>query len=378
MTDEAFLKDIVESPDDDTPRLIYADWLEDHGNADRAEFIRAQVELAQPPAPRTRTRRQQMERRVKALWKQHGADWAKQPGGGSDKLECWERGFCAHHSARDLATLTAELPRRLTEAPIQHAHIWSTGREDIAPLVAWPLLSRLRSLQLFAKSAYGKEETLIGDTEIATLIQCPYLTRLESLDLTQHQVGAEGLRLLGHASALPALRDLLMYGNRWTDECVKVLCDSPLASRLRKLHAGGGRVEDFLTSEATRYLANTRALANLRVLNLDNTSIGDAGVRHIARAKHFSGLTELWLHECTIRDGGVKAIANSPHLANLEVLDLTSNWTVGHAGAVALIESPYLKKIRYLDLWRCEGIRGMDERKLRQRFRSRVNFERSY
>jgi uncharacterized protein (TIGR02996 family) len=45
--DEAFLQAILESPDDDTPRLVYADWLDEHGDAARGEFIRVQCELAQ-------------------------------------------------------------------------------------------------------------------------------------------------------------------------------------------------------------------------------------------------------------------------------------------------------------------------------------------
>lgn len=43
---QAFLKAIIESPDDDTPRLVAADWLDEHGEAERAEFIRVQCELA--------------------------------------------------------------------------------------------------------------------------------------------------------------------------------------------------------------------------------------------------------------------------------------------------------------------------------------------
>jgi uncharacterized protein (TIGR02996 family) len=46
MMDDAFLADIVEHPDDDTPRLVYADWLEDHGEEAQAEFIRVRCELA--------------------------------------------------------------------------------------------------------------------------------------------------------------------------------------------------------------------------------------------------------------------------------------------------------------------------------------------
>lgn len=42
----AFLAAIKAAPDDDLPRLVAADWLEEHGETDRAEFIRVQCELA--------------------------------------------------------------------------------------------------------------------------------------------------------------------------------------------------------------------------------------------------------------------------------------------------------------------------------------------
>jgi len=50
---DAFLQAIRDSPDDDTPRLVFADWLTENGDADRAEFIRVQCELARrwPLAP---------------------------------------------------------------------------------------------------------------------------------------------------------------------------------------------------------------------------------------------------------------------------------------------------------------------------------------
>lgn len=37
---------VLAMPDDDTPRLVLADWLQEHSCDERAEFIRAQVELA--------------------------------------------------------------------------------------------------------------------------------------------------------------------------------------------------------------------------------------------------------------------------------------------------------------------------------------------
>jgi uncharacterized protein (TIGR02996 family) len=45
--DEAFIRRIVDSPGDDLPRLVYADWL-DERNDPRGAYLRAEVEWARP------------------------------------------------------------------------------------------------------------------------------------------------------------------------------------------------------------------------------------------------------------------------------------------------------------------------------------------
>lgn len=42
---DALLRAILMRPAEDTPRLAYADWLDEHGESERAEFIRVQVEF---------------------------------------------------------------------------------------------------------------------------------------------------------------------------------------------------------------------------------------------------------------------------------------------------------------------------------------------
>jgi len=42
---DALLKAVCDHPDDDTPRLVFADWLQEHGEDERAEFIRLQIQL---------------------------------------------------------------------------------------------------------------------------------------------------------------------------------------------------------------------------------------------------------------------------------------------------------------------------------------------
>jgi uncharacterized protein (TIGR02996 family) len=56
MTDVALLAAIRAAPDDDAPRLVYADWLDEHGQPERAEFIRVQCELARRESPALRER----------------------------------------------------------------------------------------------------------------------------------------------------------------------------------------------------------------------------------------------------------------------------------------------------------------------------------
>src|SRR5438477_6805492 len=73
--DDAFLQDIVEHPDEDAPRLIYADWLEEQGApADLAlsEFIRIQCELE---TLEEGPRRWQLRQREEALLRAHRSVW---------------------------------------------------------------------------------------------------------------------------------------------------------------------------------------------------------------------------------------------------------------------------------------------------------------
>src|SRR5436190_13556603 len=78
MNDEqALLRSICAEPDDDAPRLVYADWLEERGDP-RADYIRAECLLAQHAAgPCMHTCGDCAQRRVRAqqLRNAHGLDW---------------------------------------------------------------------------------------------------------------------------------------------------------------------------------------------------------------------------------------------------------------------------------------------------------------
>lgn len=73
MTHDDFIRAIIGNPDDDAPRLVFADWLEERGESERAEFIRVQIELARLPEGDRRRRR--LEERERELLEQHTLLW---------------------------------------------------------------------------------------------------------------------------------------------------------------------------------------------------------------------------------------------------------------------------------------------------------------
>lgn len=71
-----FLEAIGEAPDDDTPRLIYADWLEEHGDPDRAAFIRHQCAAAAAREAGDDETYWTEEALAWQLRRRHGKEWA--------------------------------------------------------------------------------------------------------------------------------------------------------------------------------------------------------------------------------------------------------------------------------------------------------------
>lgn len=50
-TESGLIRAINEEPFDDDRRLVYTDWLEEHGDAERAAFIRMQIRLTDLTIP---------------------------------------------------------------------------------------------------------------------------------------------------------------------------------------------------------------------------------------------------------------------------------------------------------------------------------------
>src|SRR5438270_5908894 len=71
--DAALWRAVVAAPHDDAPRLVLADWLEENGRPERAEFVRLQCRLAR--LDEDDPDRAPLERRERQLWQKHRAAW---------------------------------------------------------------------------------------------------------------------------------------------------------------------------------------------------------------------------------------------------------------------------------------------------------------
>jgi uncharacterized protein (TIGR02996 family) len=123
MTEQAFLEAICDNPEDDTPRLVFADWLEENGQPERAEFILVQIEMAS--LGQDDPRRPALADRSRALFFDPTAAWGREL---RELLtySAWERGFVwrvALTAARFLAH--AEAIFRL--APVREVRLERAG-----------------------------------------------------------------------------------------------------------------------------------------------------------------------------------------------------------------------------------------------------------
>src|SRR4051812_38958308 len=87
---DAFIAAIRETPAEDAVRLVFADWLEDHGEPERAELVRVQCELERcDPAS---DRAIELRRRSVEMQAVYERDWL---GEWTDRLVRWRfrRGF---------------------------------------------------------------------------------------------------------------------------------------------------------------------------------------------------------------------------------------------------------------------------------------------
>jgi uncharacterized protein (TIGR02996 family) len=375
-TNPALLAAVLETPDDDAPRLVYADWLEENGEADRAAFIRLQIELARLPEGDPRA--QALELRACALLQAHNDAWRAE-------LPAWalevryERGFVVRLDCALGAFLkrAAGLFRR---APVRVVHVRNAVNRQVRELAASPHLARLAELEvedsrmtpegwrplLTSPGLAGLPKLALNANhltaeEVGTLAASPHLTRLTSLSLCgRAPLGDEALRHLAGSPHLRGLRELRLSHSGARGDGLRALAGSPHLGGLTVLALRGTRP----SPDGLAALVAAPRLAAVRELDLSDWSLGgNPGAEAVARALAWPNLTGLRLSHCHVGLAGARALAACAALSNLTLLDLSQNYAITDDAVRALAESPHLARLTHLclhgTLLREEGVRAL-------------------
>jgi uncharacterized protein (TIGR02996 family) len=218
----AFLTDIADQPEDDTLRLILADWLTEQGDA-RGDLIRVQCRLARMAANAGERagfedQEQQSINAVRATWtgEQPVELWflrgllgvrVGQESFRTQPMRDWWASQRRWITSLHLAPCDDALFKQLLEEGsldfVTHLNLSGTRITD-ATLKDLPGVAHLRSLHLWG--------TAITDKGLTGLRK---LGRLESLDLSHTRIGDWGLAYLARA---PALLSLTLSGTNVTDQ----------------------------------------------------------------------------------------------------------------------------------------------------------------
>ena len=297
--EDAFVADILEHPNDDAPRLILADWLEDRGgsgDADRAEFIRLQCRRATDPDDLP------LRRRAEQLLQTHWDDWVRPLGQlvGPSQGETWLMG--GYH------------PEALYKFRRGFVYILDiSARQFLDRAVEILRLAPLRQVRLHGAGAVAGE-----------LAECPYLRWLERIDFIDYfrnPLDAAGMAALAASPYLGALRGLGLYRNNLGNLGLAALAEASWLPGLVVLELG----ENGLSAHGMRALAETPHAFRPHRLLLGSNPIGDEGVIHLAGSPIVSRLTTLSLTRCNLGPEAVRALADSPYLGMLRHLDLDGN-----------------------------------------------------
>jgi uncharacterized protein (TIGR02996 family) len=340
FTDEQpFLDAIFERYDDDRPRLVYADFLDDAGEPHRAELIRVQLALAR--LNEDDPRRPLLNDRQAELLAQNRAAWTADLAGLVVGVD-FRRGIPDSASV-DAATFLERGDELFAKLRVRRLRLLDAAPVG-AKLFASPLLAGVRELDLCNAD--------LRNPGVALLARSPFLRGLESLDLGFNNLEDAGVEALARSSLLPNLTALSLNDNdSITGAGVRALAESPFFAGLTSLDLSGNDIGEA----GVAALVAGPATGRLRALRLSNNGIGDAGLAALARSPLLARVLRAE-HRLEVRGNfvgppGAAALAACPALAACAALDLTHN-DLGNEGAAALLRSPHLGRLKVLRLAR--------------------------
>lgn len=343
---QALYQSILEHPEDDAPRLIYSDWLEEQGDSQRAAFIRAQCELARAEAYSPLFRK--LTARSKKLFQPHWLQTLR----GKVLHSDMRRGFIHKVTiySKRFVTDGGDIFDTEPVREVKFAEFSAVrGNVPIATLAVCPHLGRLTGLNLGGNTVTGRmmvelldgghlrglrklhiDNTRIESEFMSGILNSSRLPRLEELEFS---VQGDMVRAwLGGRADLNLLRQLRSLTVHNTPESPSVMTDFlqiPALASLEKLvmiahpaaynASASGHLPDLSAINQSSHLGN------LKELDLSMANVQDASFRSFVANPRFHKLRRLSLPMNRITDAGVQAILGAEHLRGLYYLNLDTN-----------------------------------------------------
>jgi uncharacterized protein (TIGR02996 family) len=337
FTDEQpFLDAIFARYHADEPRFIYADFLDDAGDPDRAELVRVQVALARMTDDDPN--HAEIKNKEVELLEAHRPRWCDYVSDLVSPAQCEFRRGVLDAVVLDAAQFLEKGEELFRRVPLRRISLRDS--EDVmADLMASPLFTNVHELDFNGNS--------IGNGGVNLLVRSPFLKDLHSLDLSFTRIDDSGVAILARAGTLPNLTSLSLSLNDLTSASIGELAASPFFGGLTVLDISYNQVD----AVGVQAIAASKTLTRLHTLRLSENRIGDAGIEDLARSSLFERLlsrsSRLELRRNEIGPSGAAVLAQSPQMSKCTSLDLSIN-EIGDRGITSILESKNLQSLRVL------------------------------
>lgn len=359
---EALLAAVRANPEEDTPRLMFADWLDEQGDevsATRAEFIRLQCELARLADDGSDSQPLFEFLRDHDFVTGPSADWTKIDDGIHRRIALTMR-------AEDLLRQHGEA--WLPKLPEKYKVGWHGFHRGFAHRVTLGNLRKLKDVAPRLREAVPAA-TLVADNFSDDFVdQLAYAGLLGWLHgLEVQDSGAAGLHALGFRSEAAMVRKLKVnYGPRW-DTAATLSAEARHWTGLQELDLS----KISVTPQAAEIFFRAPHLRTLKRLSMRGNNPPPDVIRgsnwttdtiRIFVSAGFAELISLRFTECELNDEAAEILANCPHLTKLRKLELDRNNITGR-GVTALLTSPHLANVAFLGVDHNPG-NGLDAKRL--------------
>jgi uncharacterized protein (TIGR02996 family) len=236
---QALYAAVVASPDDDLPRLVYADWLEEHGDADWADLIRVQCARRNgtPDLPEYFDLRERERELYAVAAHRLAAQRPSLPAGFAWTSD--ERGFPYQITHEDpiesLHQVEKQLERIAAVAPVRGltADYWLL--EQLVELIHRPVCERFERLEVA-----GDDDEFDVPSFTRALASSGHVRRLTDLDLTTLDLDDRDFATLAGAKTLARLDRLNADWRLLTRRSNAALRDATWRASLTNLSASAG------------------------------------------------------------------------------------------------------------------------------------------